>query len=69
MPNATTPPKKWYVFDAHDCFGNHATSQAAAADMDALVFDGFVGVHTVYMTQVQFNAYCKHGDLKAALKL
>jgi len=67
MPNATTPPKKWYVFDEEDCFGEfHKLSDAVAVIADMGEFDG---VHLVYMTPVQFEAYCKHGDLKVALKL
>jgi hypothetical protein len=69
MPNATAPNKKWYVFDAHDCFEHCDNGTAAGLAASSLVAQGMEGVHTVCMTQAQFEHYCKHDDLKAALKM
>ena len=62
--------KMWYVFDKHDCFTWCKTADAAAIEAEHLANVSLMkGVHIVHMTEDQFNHYCTHNDLAAALKV
>lgn len=58
---------KWYVFDQFDCFFGHDTAEEAARQAQNMVSDGMEGIHIAYLTRAQFDAYCKHSNLKQAL--
>lgn len=60
--------KMWYVFDQHDCFTHCKTAADAAIEAEHLAKD-MDGVHIAHMTREQFNHYCTHNDLAAALKV
>lgn len=52
---------RYYVFDAYDCFGDYATLEEAAGQAAFMIADELTGVEIKYMTQEQFEHYCKTG--------
>ena len=62
--------KMWYVFDQHDSFATCKTAADAAIEAQYLVDTAkMTGVHIAHMTRPQFDHYCTHNDLAAALKV
>lgn len=55
--------KKWYVHDKFDCYGSFVDVTEAASCAKLLADSGEVGVHIVYMTEVEAEAYCVTGNL------
>lgn len=62
--------KKWYVFDEADCLAHCETPESAGEHANRYAtMGGFEGVHIVHMTRAQFDHYCTHNNLAAALKV
>ena len=58
--------KRWYLFDKHDCIGDYERAVTAAAEAQRMADDGDEGVHMLYLTKAEKDAYCEYGI--AALK-
>ena len=61
--------REWYVFDKYDCFGSYETAAAAAQKAEQSAFCEFEGIHILYLTKEEFDAYCTtnkfpHSSLK-----
>ena len=54
-------PRKWYVGDAHDNFGEFDNIEEGARQAGGLVADGFVGVYMMHLTESEFEMFCKTG--------
>jgi hypothetical protein len=51
--------KFWYVFDEADCIDKYETVYHAGLKAEEMVVYGFNGIHILYLTQAEFDEYCK----------